>query len=411
MDPDKQRIYIVGAGVSGLAAARVLEQSGYRPVVLEATDSPGGRVKTDHIRGAVLDHGFQVLLTDYPMAKKYLDYPGLRLHRFRPGALVFFEGRSQRIGDPLRDPASLWPTLVSVVGTLQDKWKIFTLSNALKRKSLEAIFSAPEQTTRDYLEAYGFSSRIINRFFQPFFTGIFLETDLRTSSRMFEFTFKMFSQGYAALPEAGIGAIPAQMAGSLRNSEVRYGQAIRRVRPGEILLANGKTLPADAVVCTIPLDAETGEIRPAVVRWKRCDNLYFTVPARSFPEGIIGLVADPGALVNNLYYPFGQQAGGHPVLSVTVVRSHDFPPEELARKVAAELQEYCDIDTGELLRHYAIDRALPDLDSVALRSSPKETPIADGVFAAGDYRLNGSLNAAMASGEAAARAVLARLKP
>lgn len=411
MDPKKQRIYIVGAGVSGLVAARVLEQSGYRPVLLEATDSPGGRVKTDRVQGAVLDHGFQVLLTAYPMAKKYLDYPALQLHRFRPGALVFYGGRAQRIGDPLRDLSSLWPTLISGVGTLRDKWKIFTLSRRLKRKSLEAIFSGPTRTTRAYLKDYGFSQRIIDRFFLPFFTGIFLEPELRTSSRMFEFTFKMFSQGYAALPEAGIGAIPAQMASSLRHTEVRYGQAVSRVRPGEVHLESGEQLPADAVVSTVPLDAGTGTLRPESVRWKRCDNLYFAVPARSFPEGIIGLVADPGALINNLYYPFGQQAAGRPILSVTVVRSHDLSAGDLARRVALELREYCGTETRELLRHYAIDRALPDLESLSLGVPPGETEIADGIFAAGDYRLNGSLNAAMASGEAAARAVLARMQP
>jgi len=71
---NKVKIHIVGAGVSGLVAARVLEEKGFFPVIIEATDRVGGRVKTDRFRDFQLDHGFQVLLTAYPAAQKYLDY-------------------------------------------------------------------------------------------------------------------------------------------------------------------------------------------------------------------------------------------------------------------------------------------------------------------------------------------------
>ena len=42
-----QKIYIIGAGVSGLVAAKVLEEKGYYPIILEKTDRVGGRIKTD----------------------------------------------------------------------------------------------------------------------------------------------------------------------------------------------------------------------------------------------------------------------------------------------------------------------------------------------------------------------------
>ena len=61
MDQKDFKIYIVGAGVSGLVAAQVLENQGYQPVILEASDRAGGRVKTDIKKGFQLDHGFQVV--------------------------------------------------------------------------------------------------------------------------------------------------------------------------------------------------------------------------------------------------------------------------------------------------------------------------------------------------------------
>ena len=71
---DQQKIYIIGAGISGLIAAYELERAGYFPEILEASDGVGGRVRTDIENGFRLDRGFQVLLTAYPEAQRYLDY-------------------------------------------------------------------------------------------------------------------------------------------------------------------------------------------------------------------------------------------------------------------------------------------------------------------------------------------------
>ena len=54
----KPNIYIVGAGISGLIAAMVLEEKGHCPIVLEQSDRVGGRLKTDTVKGYQLDRGF-----------------------------------------------------------------------------------------------------------------------------------------------------------------------------------------------------------------------------------------------------------------------------------------------------------------------------------------------------------------
>lgn len=51
------RVAVVGAGVSGLAAARKLHEYGHGPVVFEKSAEVGGRVATKKIRGYVFDHG------------------------------------------------------------------------------------------------------------------------------------------------------------------------------------------------------------------------------------------------------------------------------------------------------------------------------------------------------------------
>lgn len=53
------RVLVVGAGLSGLSAARRLREHGVDVRVLERSDGPGGRLATRRIGPATLDHGAQ----------------------------------------------------------------------------------------------------------------------------------------------------------------------------------------------------------------------------------------------------------------------------------------------------------------------------------------------------------------
>ena len=124
MEKSAYKIHIIGAGISGLIAAQILENHGYHPTIIEASSTVGGRVKSDVFKEYTLDHGFQVLLTSYPAAKKYLDYKALDLQKLLPGATIFKHGKAQTIGDPLRNISLLFPTLRSSIGKFSDKLKI-----------------------------------------------------------------------------------------------------------------------------------------------------------------------------------------------------------------------------------------------------------------------------------------------
>jgi phytoene dehydrogenase-like protein len=228
-------VAIVGAGLAGLRCALGLHRAGLSCTVLEASDGVGGRVRTDIVDGFRLDRGFQVFLTAYPEAREALDYGALRLRPFAPGALVRRSGSFERLGDPFRRPRDLWGTLRARVGTTGDKLRVLRLRRRLRGKSPGEILAAPQTTALAALEREGFSRRMIDGFFRPLFGGVFLDRSLETSSRMLEFVFAMFARGEAALPEAGMGAIPAQLASRLPAGTVRLlaRNRGRRARPGD----------------------------------------------------------------------------------------------------------------------------------------------------------------------------------
>src|SRR5689334_20173394 len=56
-EKDRDHVVIIGAGFSGLAAARKLADDGLRVTVLEARDRIGGRTRTDTSLGVPIDIG------------------------------------------------------------------------------------------------------------------------------------------------------------------------------------------------------------------------------------------------------------------------------------------------------------------------------------------------------------------
>jgi renalase len=67
------RVVIIGAGLSGLIAARELTAAGAEVIVLDKGRSPGGRLATRRIGGATLDHGAQFFTVRSPAFAKQVD--------------------------------------------------------------------------------------------------------------------------------------------------------------------------------------------------------------------------------------------------------------------------------------------------------------------------------------------------
>lgn len=397
---------IIGGGLSGLCAARQLHSQGIDFLLLEATDRVGGRIKTDVIDGYRLDHGFQVLLTAYPEAKSVLDYKKLDLQSFSPGALLLYpDGKKDRIGDPFRDFSSLFPTVFSSAGNLFDKLRILKLKNRLSGKSIEQIFRQEEKSTLAVLkEEYGFSQTMIDRFFSPFFAGIFLEKELVTSRRMFDFVFKMFGEGDTAVPNLGMEEIPKQIIADLPKESIQCNARVTKVERQTVYLADGSSFAAPNIIVATEATGLIKELTKVKSVHQSTTHLHFITDEAPVEQPLIALNTNKNRLSNNIC-TINKVAKGYAtteknLVSISVVGRTDLSEKELVKSIQKELKVWFGKapEAWQHLHTRTVKYALPNQRRVQHQVAIKDIKIRDGLYCCGDFQLNGSINAAMKVG-------------
>jgi len=412
MEHNKTDVIIIGAGLAGLTAAKVLRASGKSIRILEASDQVGGRVRTDQVDGFLLDRGFQVLLTAYPETGRFLDYDALDLRKFDPGALILNQNGITKIGDPIRQPSTLISTLRSPAGTFGDKMRMLGLKLKLAGKSIDEIFSEDQTTTLAYLKKAGFSELILTEFFRPFMTGIFLEDKLSTSSRMFEFVFKMFSEGDAAIPAKGMGMIPLQLASGLSAGQILFEQKVTEIDGDTVRTSSGSIYRATSVLIATDQMHLPKPFQQTVKSFHSVTNMYFTSASPPFTMPMIALNTLPGKLVNNIavmdQISTDYSKNGDSLISLSLIGAHSGTDStELRARAVREMQNWFPQAVNwKHLKTYHIPYALPDDDHVTNEPDHQVMKLNQHCFFCGDYLMNGSIHAAMKSGRLAAGAIL-----
>lgn len=396
-------VIIVGAGLSGLACAVRLHEAGQRVLVLEASDAVGGRVRTDVVEGHLLDRGFQIYLEAYPEAGRLLDLKALELRRFDAGALIRRRDGTRALKDPFCHPASALRTLLHPTGTALDKLKVAGLKSRMSATAIADIWSTPESTTAAYLKEAGFSEQMRHEFFQPFYGGIFLEPELSTSSRMFEFTFKMLSAGAAAIPTSGMQAIPDQLAARLPPDSIRTDSAVEKQKGTTVTTAQGAFSAKHMVMAVDASAAARLRGRPEP-EWNGTVCLYFSAPTTPYMDRLITLNATGRGLINNLYVPSVINPecvpGKEALISVSLTKSCANPEN----RVLDELEDWYGpaVRDWKHLKTYSIPQSLPVNAAGHTSAVVEEGP----VIYCGDYLSSASIEGAITSGLQAAARIL-----
>jgi phytoene dehydrogenase-like protein len=281
---------------------------------------------------------------------------------------------------------------------------------------MEELFRRPETSTMDALRAEGFSKAMIERFFHPFFSGVFLDHELRTSSRAFEFVFRMFALGDTALPSGGMGAIPKQLTSGFPAGVIRFGERVESLHDGEVAMASGETLRARAVVvATAAPEAARLLGNPQPVASMSTCNLYFAARKPPVTEPILVLNGEGVGLVTSLCVPSqvapSYASSGKSLISVTVVGNPDLSDLQLEAEVRKQMARWfgTSVEDWQHLKTYRIRHALPLQAPPA--NNPKLQPvrIRPNVYICGEYGSLPSINWAMLSGRRAAEAIIGEL--
>ncbi len=410
-------VVIIGAGIAGLSCALTLQKNNVTFAVLESGDSVGGRIQTDLKDGFRLDHGFQVLQTGYPEARRMLDFENLQLQKFPAGVAVRYDGRFHIIADPRHHPRYILSTLASPVGTLKDRLGMLRLARSVCQGTFDQLFSQPEEKTIDFLQNRGFSEGFIRRFFVPFFAGACLDPTIQASSRVLQYIFRVFAAGDAALPAKGMGAIPKQMAAKIPPETVHLNSRATAIDDTIVTLADGSKIEGRRVVIATSqpaLEKLLGLPSSDVSIGESC--LYFASDWRPpFRDPFLVLNGDGNGPINNLAFPSqvapGYSGSGKTLIAVVVLGEHYFGKEDLESQVRSQCHGWFGnaVKDWDHLHTYNIVHALPCQEPPTPNPCMLPAPVRENVRACGEHGSLPGTQWALLSGRKTAEAIVEEL--
>lgn len=394
---------IVGAGLAGLAAALRLTAAGRSVRVLEASDAPGGRMRSDRVDGFTVDRGFQVMNTAYSEAARFGLLDGLAVGRFDRGALLRTGTALTPVADPRRVPAGTVGLLFGVLGTLPERVRLGAF--LAEAASLPPRRRSPDVALIARLRRRGIAGAPTDRFLRPFLQGVLLEAELSTSSRFAEYVLRTFARGDVVVPQGGMGAIPPTLAARLPAGTIEYGAHVVAVRPGEVDVAEAGTLRAEAVIVAadpVTAAALLGLPAPAM---HAVTTVWHAVDAPPTRRPMIALPTTHGPLANSVVMTNAApdySGDGRALIASSTLRADPLPDAVLRR----ELAHLWGVGTARWAEVAVtrVPQALPALPGGAPLRKPVR--LANGLLVAGDHRATPSIQGALESGRRAADALL-----
>ncbi|MEY4986682.1 MAG: Protoporphyrinogen oxidase [Bacteroidota bacterium] len=389
-------IVIIGAGLAGLQAATHLHRKKVPFLLLERAEQVGGRVQSDSVDGFILDHGFQVLQTNYSSVQRSIDLSALHLQSFESGSKLWLGGQWTSFLNPLRGGFSML-SLVPYVISWKDLFLLARLWVKLQWSTDELVRTG--ESTAAMLGRWGFSDTFQSKFLRPFFRGIFLDQNLQQPASLFFFYMRQFLEGQAALPTLGMGAIPNQMLASLPSESVRLGCEVIEIDAKQVYLKSGEVVDFERLILASDPYAAAKMLEVDVPDSVHlgAKTFYFSAPKRPFSDRLLRLIPGESKLLHYCFLSHVAPSYAPKGKDLIQVTSLDLNLE--ANEVLGLLAAYEDVKDLKFLKSFAIPRSLA---KVGAFDSLKLAAEARGFILAGDYGEMPSLHGALLSGEKAA---------
>lgn len=154
---------VVGAGIAGLAAALELQAATGEVLVIDASDRPGGVMRTDHVSGYVIERGpntFQVKAAMLGLLQRLRHEDSLL--RARPASRLRFVFRDGRLM-----PVPMSPVAFARTPLLSGRAKLRLLAEPLIRRGDATGESVAEFAGRR------FGKQAVSHLIGPFLTGVY----------------------------------------------------------------------------------------------------------------------------------------------------------------------------------------------------------------------------------------------
>ncbi|MFD8954867.1 FAD-dependent oxidoreductase [Streptomyces xanthophaeus] len=391
-------VVIVGAGVSGLAAAHHLIAAGVTVTVLEAADDPGGRMATESADGFRLDRIGQLLNTSYTELTRTPGLEGLTLRPFAPGVLVHTEGKQLRAG-------ALTPARALASGSL-DQARLSAALGRLAALPPERLLARPERTASAALRSRGLPPRTVNAVVRPLLAALLRDPDLTTSSRIADLALRTFARGRLAVPEGGAAALPGLLAAGLPPGTVRTGIRVRSVATNLVTTEEHGDFRCRSVLLATGARAAAGLLPGLRVPGFHEVTVLHHAAAAPLPwDGSLLLDGDPKwpvahTAVMSAVDPTRAPAG-RALVTTTVLG-----PPPPARTVASRLARLYETATRdwELLAVHHTPEAVPAMPPPHDLRRPVR--VVAGLYVCGDHRDTNTVQGALRSARRATTAVL-----